>query len=128
MKRTHTYRLGQFVHRAQCVLDASPASPEPIENGNVNVSTFEISTNNRVNFNISWLNPDATFGKVASYEVIVAKYPLMGQDSVESSGSVIFSNSGMFVLSVSRSVIIIKRERERERESINLIYQWGTLL
>ena len=54
-----------------------------------------------VNITIAWLNPDATFGEPASYEVVVTKYPLMEQDSVESSGNVIFRNSEMFMSGVS---------------------------
>lgn len=105
MKRTQTYRLSQFLHRADCVVEATPISPEPVENSDIDISTFEITTDNRVNFSIAWLNPNATYGEATGYEVVVTKYPLMGLDSIESSGAVIFRNSGTFMSGVSNPIL-----------------------
>lgn len=100
MKRTLTHRLGQFVNIAECLLDATPATPEPIASANVNVSMFEILANYKINFSIAWMQPNATYGAVTAYEVVVTKDPLVGEDSTESS-AVIFRNTGTFMFNVS---------------------------
>ena len=94
MKRPFTYRLSQFLHTNHCVVDTRPLSPDPVEKNTVNISAFEISDTTNINLTISWLHPNATFGFITAYEVIVTKDPLVGQESAVSSASVIFSSSG----------------------------------
>lgn len=101
MKKNVTYRLNQFVHTDHCILDATPVPPNPIDYENVNVSHFDISGDNKINFTISWLHPLETYGQVASYEVVVAKEPLTAQESAEASPSVVFRKAGDIIFSVS---------------------------
>ena len=101
MKGSFRYRLGQMVDSTDCVVDARPVRPDPIDNSSIVVTMFEIYEKTRVNLSISWEHPTATYGDVSRYELIVTKVPLSAMDSVDTAVSVIFKNSGTPVLNVS---------------------------
>ena len=85
----------------ECVVDASPVRPEPIDNTSIIVMVFEIFEKTRVNLSVSWEHPNATYGDVLSYEVIVTKEPLSELDSIDTAVSVIFTTSGTPTINVS---------------------------
>ena len=53
-----------------------------------------------MNLNIAWEHPNATYGDVLSYEVVVTKEPLSEMESIDSAVSVIFTFSGTPTLNV----------------------------
>ena len=94
MKREFFYRRGQMVDSTDCVVDASPVRPEPIDSATIIVAVFKIYERNRLNLSISWEHPNATYGEVSGYDVIITKEPLSEHDSIDTAASVIFRNSG----------------------------------
>ena len=90
-----------MVNSTDCILDASPVRPEPISNSSISLALFEIYDKTKVHLNISWKHPTATYGYVASYEVIVTKEPLNEMDNVDMAVPVIYRNSETLSLNVS---------------------------
>ena len=101
VKGSFRYRLGRMIDSTDCVVVSTPVRPDPIDNASVIVTFFEIYEKNKVNLSISWEHPNATYGDVSSYEVIVTKVPLSALDSIDTAVSVIFRTSGTFTLNVS---------------------------
>jgi hypothetical protein len=81
-----------MVDSTDCVESAKPVRPDPIDNTSIVVTMFEIYEKTRVNLSISWEHPNATYGDVSAYEVVVTKEPLNAQDSIDTAISVIFRN------------------------------------
>lgn len=108
VKGSFRYRLGQMVDSTDCVVDGRPVRPDPIDNSSIVVTMFEIYEKTRVNLSISWEHPNATYGDVSGYEVIVAKEPLSAMDSIDTAVSVIFRNSGTLMLNVSLSNVYMQ--------------------
>ena len=92
-----------MIDSTDCVVLATPVRPDPIDNTSIIVTFFEIYEKNKVNLSISWEHPNATYGNVSSYEIIVTKVPLSVLDSIDTAVFVIFRTSGELMLNVSWS-------------------------
>ena len=101
MKESYRYRINQMVDSTDCVVLATPTRPDPIDNSSIVVKMFEIYEKTRVNLSVSWEHPNATYGDVSSYEVIVTKEPLSVLDSIDTAVSVVFRTSGTLMQNVS---------------------------
>ena len=94
-----------MVDSTDCVVAATPVRPDPIDNASIIVTIFDIYEKNKVNLRISWELPNATYGDVLSYEMIVTKVPLSALDSIDTAVSVIFRTSGTLKLKVCQIYI-----------------------
>jgi len=78
--------LGQFFYRSfpgrtSCYVDVAPVASEPVNPSSMKYSGLDF-TEDLLSIRLSWEPPNATFGEVKSYRVILLTKPLLPTDEI----------------------------------------------